>query len=52
MRFTAGIVLLPLGIASGCNGSFMIGAPGLPGSGVAKEESRESTRFTQSTREA
>ncbi|HKI17944.1 MAG TPA: DUF2807 domain-containing protein, partial [Isosphaeraceae bacterium] len=40
MRLSAGIVFLAVSLASGCNASFNILAPGIPGSGVAKEETR------------
>ncbi len=45
MRVSAGIVFLAVGVASGCNASFMSFAPATPGSGVSKEETRAVDAF-------
>jgi len=45
MRLSAGIVFLAVSVASGCNASFNILAPAIPGSGVAKEETRAVEAF-------
>jgi hypothetical protein len=45
MRWIAGIVALAVGVAAGCNGNFMFLAPAIPGSGVAKDETRAVDAF-------
>jgi hypothetical protein len=40
MRFSAGIAVLAVGFAAGCDASFLIGGPSIAGSGVAKDENR------------
>jgi len=45
MRRRAAIVALAAGITSGCSGSFLSGALGIPGSGVAKDETRPVDTF-------
>ena len=45
MRVSAGIVLSAIGVATGCHGNFLIGAPAIAGSGVSKEETRAVDAF-------
>ena len=45
MRVSAGIVLFAVGVATGCQGNFLIGPPPVAGSGVSKEETRAVDAF-------